>query len=98
MLIEKFTFKVKAVSGAFQLVVTEIMFSVHQTASSVIDGWVNSGTSVAFINAVIMTGRENFIDIKFQTIRNLKPPNREMINDNICPFKIFCFIDQLNRH
>ena len=93
MLVEKLTFQCERCFRRIPTCRHEIMFAVHQSASSVIDGRIHSGTAVAFVNAVVVTSRENFVDIKFQTIRNLKPPNRKMVHHNVCPFEILCFLN-----
>ena len=92
MLVEKFAFQSERRFRRIPACSNKIMFAVHQSTSSVIDGRIHSGTAVAFVNAVVVTSRKNFVDIKFQTIRNLEPPNRKMVNYHICPFIIFRFL------
>lgn len=51
------------------------------------------------IDTFLMPCSKYFINVFLKTMRQLKPPNRSVIDDGICPdelFYLFCWIVALN--
>ncbi len=92
MLIKKFAFHRESRLRCIPACGYKILLTVHQSSGAIIDCGIHSGTAVILINSVVVSCCENLINIEFQPIRNLKPPDGKMINDDICPLKIFSFL------